>query len=94
MVNLFSLPVAKGVTLSSNVQISSVKIGKTDNFVDKSCKYGSTHLLGIKIYPTPNHVAATAQNLCINIDHDMFVHPSSQVVAATDGKLILCLPKS
>jgi hypothetical protein len=42
--------------------------------------------LGIEIHPTPNHIAATAQTLDINVVHDMFGNPNSHVLAATAAK--------
>jgi hypothetical protein len=40
---------------------------------DTIFKRGSGRLFGIKIHPTPNHIAANAQTLDIKVDHDMFV---------------------
>jgi hypothetical protein len=53
------------------------------NYFDMVYKHGSGCLLGIEVHPTPNHIAATAQTLDINVVHEMFGHPNSQVLAAT-----------
>jgi hypothetical protein len=89
MVNLFSLTKAistKGVQLSSKGQIITLQIGKNENFFDIIFQHGSGQLLGIKIHPNPNHIAATAHPLDINKLHTMFGHPNSQVLAATVSK--------
>jgi hypothetical protein len=61
-------------------------MGTHEIFLDKVFKHGSGRLLGIKIHPTPNHIAAMAQGLDINTVHNMFGHPNSQVLAATATK--------
>jgi hypothetical protein len=42
--------------------------------------------MGFEIHHTPNHIAATAETLDINVVHDMFGHSNSQVLAATADK--------
>jgi hypothetical protein len=89
MVNLFSLTKTienTGVALSSKGQILSLTVGNTDIYIDKAFKHRSRPLLGIEIHPTPNHIAATAQTLGINVLHEVFGHPSSQILAATAAK--------
>jgi hypothetical protein len=89
MVNLFSLTKAiehTGVSLSFRGRILSLTVGTTDKYFDKVFKHGPGGLLGIVIHPTPNHIAATAQTLEINVVHEMFGHPNSQVLATTAAK--------
>jgi hypothetical protein len=89
MVNLLSLTKAiknTGVALSSKCQIISLNVGTTEIYFDKAFKHESWCLLGIEIYPTANHIAATAQTLDINALHERFGHRNSQVLAATDAK--------
>jgi hypothetical protein len=89
MVNLFSLTKAistKGVQLSNKGQIITLKIGKNEIFFDTVFQHGSGQLLGIELHPIPNHIAATAHPLDINMLHTMFRHPNSQVLAATVTK--------
>jgi hypothetical protein len=87
MVNLISL--TKGIAntgdaLSSNGQIIYLTVGTTEKiYFDKVFKLGSGSLLGIEIQTTPDHIAATAHTLDINVVHDMYGHPNSQVLAAT-----------
>jgi hypothetical protein len=86
MVNLFSLTKAvehTGVSLSSKGQIISLTVGTTKIYFDKEFKHGSDRLFWIEIHSTPNHIAATAPSLDINVVHEMFGHPNSQVLAAT-----------
>jgi hypothetical protein len=75
-----------GVSLISKDQILSLVVGTTEILFDTVYKHGSGRLLGIEIHPTPNHIAANAQTLDINVVHDMFGHPNSQVLAATAAK--------
>jgi hypothetical protein len=89
MVNLLSLTKSiahPGVLLSNRGQILSLTVGTTEIYFDKVYKNGLGHLIGIKIHPTPNHIAATSQTLDINVVHEMFGHPNSQVLAATAAK--------
>jgi hypothetical protein len=64
----------------------SLTVDTTEIYFDKVYKHGSGRLLGIEIHPAPNHIAATDQTLDINVVHDMFGHPNSQVLAATPAK--------
>jgi hypothetical protein len=83
MVNLFSLTKAiehTGVALTSKGLIIYLTVGTTEIHFDKVYKHGSGRL------PTPNHIAAAAQTLDINVVHDMFGHPNSQVLEATAVK--------
>jgi hypothetical protein len=89
MLNLFYLIKAiehTGVALSSKGQIISLTVGITEIHFDKVYRHGSRRLLGIEIHATPNHIAATAQTLDINVVHKMLCHPNSQVLAATAAK--------
>jgi hypothetical protein len=89
MVNLFSLTKAistKGVQLSNNGQIITLKIDKNKIFFDTIFQHGFGQLLGIELHPIPNHIAATAHPMDINKLHTMFGHPNSQVLAATISK--------
>jgi hypothetical protein len=75
MVNLFSLTKAlesPGVKFSGQGQLISLIIGPHEICFDKVFKHGSGRLLGIDIHPNPNHIAATAQTIDINTDHDYF----------------------
>jgi hypothetical protein len=54
--------------------------------LDKVFKHGSGRLLRIEFHPTPNHIAAKAQTLDINVVHEMFGHPKLQFLAATAAR--------
>jgi hypothetical protein len=89
MVNMFSLTKSidhTEVALSSKCQIISLTVGSTEIYFDKVYKHGPGRLFGIEIHPTPNHNAATAQTLGINVVTEMCGHPNSQVLAATAAK--------
>jgi hypothetical protein len=89
MVNLLSLTKTiehTGVSLSRKGQFISLTVGTTEMYFDKVNKHVSGGQLGIEIHPTPISIAATAQTLDINVVHENFGLPNSQVLAATAAK--------